>query len=442
MIVNPTKIREIKSYVMGFWGAGSMIQRRMQRYFTKNKRPAVVLLSMGGRFGSPMLAQRLLNEGFDVFVVARKLPGHEIKYSVKWVLCDCLGEYDALLRRIERINPVGIYSEMRNVLLPVKSRLIDDVGLKKFGNKPALISVSKIAMRKAIDETKLPNVKWEILSNKTDVSAFQYPCIIKPDLGTGSRGVHFVRDQKALDSVKEKTKNESISEYHGGDLLIEEFATGRLFDVSGVSCNGIPYPLCITEMDFSPIGTAVPCSWYLFSPPIEENLNNAILERSIDIVRAMGVVNGGWTCETRLDRFNQLVPIDFANRPAYPKMVSTASGEDFLTLYIKSMQSDAFQAPNPKFGSIFQRYIPNDIEFAKWNKMANETPDRIIEFRRMNNNYGSIQLKGKIAVTGKNYFDLVALLEKYGVIPARFNNLYQYPSPRKPNDVINVAGIR
>lgn len=416
-------IRECKSYVLGVLGLCRNCIVDIFKINRSKSRKNVVLVSLGGRFGSPMLAQRLVSLGFDVHVFSKKMPGHELSVAHKWHRIDPQVDYDTLLEKVKSIDPKGIFSESRNILLPIVSALQNDIGIRSLGVSGPESSNSKVAFRTSLDLGKGTNVIWKKYSPVLD-NYLRFPFVVKPDRGTGSRGVYLVENEDELHEVNSLINEEQDSNVFGGGKIQEQFIEGRQFDVEGVSRDGICYPLSVTEERYERVGKSFPSLWYLFSPPINENMRQSVIDAAKEAIISCGVQNGAWHCELRIDENGVIYPIDYSNRMGYPKMVSECAGIDFLELYIRTLVDEEFSAPSVSRGTVFQHFIDTKDKHEIYLKLAKENPDNIIEFRKLGINLPAVTRFGRISIRAENFVSLVELLKKYELLPNEWEAMY------------------
>ncbi len=416
------KIRDLKA---GVYGVSGLLRNLLLSVLTTpdKNRPRAVLLSLGARLGSPMLASVLASMGFEVHVFSKRMPGYELAHAEHWHRVDCLNEYDRLLVDVKNLSPIGVFSESRNVLLPVKAKLLNDLGMRGFGELAPVTSSSKIAFRSALDNADVKNMKWGLLSEKS-TRGFNFPFVIKPDRGTGSRGVSFIEndDELAAYILDHESRVETLTT--GGQMIIEEYINGRQFDVEGISRDGMPYPLTLTEEHYEQVGKRFPSLWYLFSPPINTELRQNLFACAITSIKAVGVINGAWHCEMRADKNGTIYPLDYSNRMGYPRMVSESCGENFLELYVRTLLDADFSAPEPKSGVVFQRFIRTAEEKKKYNQLAKEHPESIIEYRRTKTEVAHVTRHGRISIRAESVPALHSLLSSFRVVPGEWGVYY------------------
>jgi len=385
---------------------------------------SVVLLSLGGRLGSPMLAHRLALRGYEVHVLSKRFPGHEMRHAHRWHMVDVLNDNVELKRITQILEPVGIFSEARNVLLPAKAKLRESQGLRSMGPDSWLTSTSKIAFRESIDAAGLTNLKWAKTVNNI-LPELAFPYVLKPDKGTGSRGVFLVQSEedriKAIKELSELKETVTV----GGEYIAEAYIEGRQFDVEGICRDGNPYALSITEECYENVDHAFPSLWYLFSPPITEKLRNNLLDTAHKVIKAAGVISGAWHCEMRVASDGRILPLDYSNRMGYPRMVTECSGVDFLEAYIDSLSDEAeFKEPTPKRGTVYQRFLRTERENKAFSNLASAHPQHIIEFRTQNMVVAGVNRYGRISIRAASFEELRQLLAFRGLEPDEWLALY------------------
>ena len=250
-------LREAKCHLIGLKGRTSIAARSLKPDSSKGP---MVLLSLGEGKGSPFVARAVQAQGFDLYVVSAKFPRLESPYAKKWIECDPFGNYEQLKEAVSAIDPVAVLVEQRNILLPIKARLNKDLNLVDYGDLSHKTSNSKIELRIAVDKAGIPNVPWCLLEDYKPEN-FSFPFVVKPETGTGSRGITIVENEADFELAMNKLKQLESDETVGGQVFIEQMISGRQFDVEGVYLNGECHPLSFTEEQYDAIDNALPSAW-------------------------------------------------------------------------------------------------------------------------------------------------------------------------------------
>jgi carbamoyl-phosphate synthase large subunit len=88
----------------------------------------------------------------------------------------------------------------------------------------------KLTMIKVLEAQGIPVPKTESLNN--DISQFDFPCIVKPREGRGSRGVFSVSNRSELESFRDKVGKDAITQvvqkqYFGSEYTVQMIANTK-----------------------------------------------------------------------------------------------------------------------------------------------------------------------------------------------------------------------
>jgi len=408
-------LRKLKAQLTGFSSRFHMIKNRLDNH----SKPKVLVLSFGGWEGSPMLAKAAHGLGYNVHVLAPKFPSYEGRYATGWSKVDAVNNEKEAVRLAKEIKPIAALVEIRNVLLPAKKEIQTALSLRDFGNISHQTSNSKIRVREILSTTSLPNINWCTLEN-FESSGIPYPVIVKPETGSGSKGVTFVQTADELKQARENISALSNDPAVGGRVLVEQYIDGDNYDVTGIIRDGEIFPFTVQLMQFSPINGAMPASFYLHNPPISRELRNRLIKSAHRYVNALGVKVGAFTCEMRQNVSGQLYQTDFANRIATPATVSKAAGNSLNEYYVRSMCEDNFTKPELKENCVYQRFIRDKSELSKFDHLLSKYPDMAVDVRKLASKYAGIDTLARIAIWAPNFEELNSRLSEFELVPKEF----------------------
>lgn len=384
---------------------------------------SIVLLSLGGAKGSPYVANAVDAQGFDLIVCSPDFPIMESTYAKAWLELDLFEDYESLRTQIAACSPVAVLVEQRNILLPIKARLIVDLNLQEYGDLSWRTSTSKIELRKAIDRAKLPNVPWCLFKDYKP-GRLPFPYLLKPESGTGSRGITVVLEEQdlvvAIDRMREFEGDETV----GGELLLEAMIPGRQFDVEGIYVNGECIPLAFVEEHYEIVDKAVPSAWYLFSPPICDTLRSSVLEHAQLFTRALGVINGAFHCEMRVTAEGEIFVIDYSNRMGYPHLVSENCGYNFPQAYVQSMVGMRPELSSSQEISVFQEYIRTKERFERYQQLLSENPGMLIQ-KNLAFPTAGVHMVARVALRATSAKQMASVLSKYDLVPHQWQEYYE-----------------
>jgi len=417
-------LRKVKSNLIGLRGRILILKRQLGGPSTKG---TMVLLSLGEGKGSPYVASAVDSLGYDLVVVSNKFPMLESPYTKKWIQCDPFGDFKKLKEKIKSVSPIAVLVEQRNILLPIKARLNMELNLVDYGDKSHKTSNSKVELRQAVDDKGASNIPWCLLEDYTPDN-FPFPFVIKPEIGTGSRGITIVENKSDLDEALEKLKSLENDETVGGRIFIEAVFVGRQFDVEGIYKDGEFTPLSLTEEQYDIIDKSLPSAWYLFSPPIDTELHAKLIESAKQFTKALGVKNGAIHCEMRVTKDNDIYVIDYSNRMGHPHLVSESCGYFFPKAYVEVMAGLDPDFSNLQENTVFQRFVRSKSELASYIKLMEENPKLVIQKNMLGSHVGGIATYARIALRSKSFDDMATLLYKYNILPKEWADLYQLPN--------------
>ncbi len=146
-----------------------------------------------------------------------------------------------------------ITSQMENPLI-LMARLAEDLGFLFPGTKQILNCRNKYLMKQVLMEHQIPCARGVVLSRFVHpthkvLRDFKFPVVIKPLDAHSSRGVFII------DSPEEINKYEKIARSFSdnGELLLEEYITGKEYSVESLTFNYRTEVIQITEKFITPI---------------------------------------------------------------------------------------------------------------------------------------------------------------------------------------------
>jgi ATP-grasp domain-containing protein len=383
----------------------------------------VVVLSLDTLGPSPEVVRQAALQGLYVHVFAQDFPVSEAAFAHNWSRVDPRTDFDLALKIAKELDPIAILSETKNLLLPMQDFLAQNLGLKTVGARAAKTSNSKIELRKSLDEHGVANIPWIRMEDYRE-GEFGFPCVIKPDLGTSSKGVRFLTDHNDL-MTNIKQSDELRKDPSVGDaMLIEGFVSGRQFDLEGLAIDGRYYLLCVVEEYFDAAPPYFPPAWFQFNPPISESLFASLWDTTQKALKALGVHNGSWHMEQRVDSGGTVRIIDYANRMGYNRLVSAASGLSFAGAYVELMTAKEFRKVNRTPKSLLQLFAFDESSKKSMKSFLLDHPEHVHSKSFFAFEASFHLYLGYMVVSFDRFAEQHALLSKYDLIPAQFSEFY------------------
>ena len=154
-------------------------------------------------------------------------------------------EKEEILKECQRIGIDGIVTIASDLAVLTVNYLASRMGLIANPEEYSGITTNKYLMRNSLSLHDIPSPRYALVNKtlKYDLSGFEYPLIIKPTDRSGSRGVEKISHPFQVEDAISRAQEESF----GGEVIIEEYITGREVSVEGISYEGRHYILQITD---------------------------------------------------------------------------------------------------------------------------------------------------------------------------------------------------
>ncbi|MCH2226836.1 MAG: ATP-grasp domain-containing protein [Candidatus Caenarcaniphilales bacterium] len=144
----------------------------------------------------------------------------------------------------------GVMTMANDVPVTV-SKVADFFDLPSTPVAVAVNTSSKLTMKEkwAGTEVKIPKYSYvkDISSFQKEIAKFNFPCIVKPTDGRGSKGVFYVEENCDLEWIF----SESIKHSDSGSLLIEEYIAGPQLSVESIFFDDKFYPIAFADRNYT-----------------------------------------------------------------------------------------------------------------------------------------------------------------------------------------------
>lgn len=152
-----------------------------------------------------------------------------------------------------------------------------------------------------------------------------FPCIVKPTIGSAKKGVTFVNNEEEL-----KKALEYANTYPDCVIMIEQFVGGREFSVESISYKGKHYIVQMTDKENDGAPHFVELSHHQ-PANIREDIKDKIRQIVPEILNRVGLTNGASHIEMKLDENENIYLIEVNPR---------GGGDQFSTLIMHSVGYD------------------------------------------------------------------------------------------------------
>lgn len=385
-----------------------------------NHNQQVIILSLGQEGPADSIAAACCRRGWIVHLFstqptpAERMHCHRV---YRWPLLEH-AMHNGLLQKARRIKPLAILIANKDILIPLHYFLATSLGLQHVNKQAVDSSLDKLRQKAMLAEAKLPQGKWRILYDrpeKLELHDFPYPAVIKPSIGTASKGITRIANCSEISAGLKYIQSWQNDVSVGNEFFIEEYIEGRQFDVEGLAFAGQFYPLCIIEESYSGHASHFPPRFFLFNPPLDRALCQLIEGTAIRAIGALGVTTGAWHCEIRVAPGNNPYVLDYANRMGYDRLVSLASGTDFANGYIDTMLGKAPMIKQKKRKSILYYYLTSAAEVETWQLLVRLYPDIVRNSVFHSFDFSVSKYYGKVFLLADTYREIIVALQECGI---------------------------
>jgi len=212
------------------------------------------------------------------------------KYSDESLLVSTI-DTKKILTSASKKHIDGIMTLATDMPVRAVSEVVKKLSLVGISTETAICTTNKYKMRKRLALNNIPIPAYYKTNNIDEylikTKLFNDVFIVKPADNSGSRGVSLVRSEQEIEQAFYYAKKHSGS----GEVLIEEFMTGREVSVETLSVDGKVSILAITDKlttgapFFVEMGHSQPAQF-------ERSIIEKIKKVAIDAVLALGIENG------------------------------------------------------------------------------------------------------------------------------------------------------
>lgn len=257
-------------------------------------------------------------------------------YADKAIVVD-ISDIPAVCRVIEEIHP--------DYLLPIPiGKYLSTIGyINEKYNLPGVRynatknSADKYMFHSILNTHRLRDIELQLVNRDKMGKSIQYPAIMKPRYGSGSRDVFYITNDEEL-----SVANESLF-MSDEDFVLEQACVGEEYSMDGAVIDGELYITLIRRKTITPLPVRQPVASYSvdYNDPIYCRVKNKIqlavnvLEYDNCLVNADMIVNS-----------DEVFIIEMAPRPSGHSMhsvfVPLTTGVDMIEEYIKYMHGEEY----------------------------------------------------------------------------------------------------
>jgi biotin carboxylase len=256
----------------------------------------------------------------------------------------------AVLKAIGRLKVDGVLTVSADSAVPAVAAIAERLGLPGIGVETAHLMTHKVAMRRRLADTGVPQPRFAALRKLSErhraLDEVGVPAVLKPADSGGQRGVFRI---DSMDDV-EAHLHEAISTSPTGEAILEEFVDGTEMNGIVVARDGEPIPLTLSDR-LRPPGVGFGVGWIHVYPATTYGHQLEESERvAAYTVKVLGLENG----------------------IAFPQLIATPDGR-------VSMVECAARIPGGQMADLVRHAVGVDlVELQLRFALGDDVPDELV----------------------------------------------------------------
>lgn len=358
-------------------------------------------------------------QGIYVIAIDGNPKAEGLSHADEGIVAD-ISDMDGVCRVIENINPDFIIPIPIGRYLATTGYVNEKFGYKGIKYNATLYSTDKYLFHNKLEESNLRNIRLYLVNKEVglDKLKIDYPAIMKPRYGSGSRDVFYITDDEELKvAYSEVVQSDE-------DFVLEQAAVGTEYSVDGAVINGRLDITLLRKKIITPLPVRQPISSFSV---IDNEENHSILKRVYDKLQKVVKALEYEDCLLNADLIindEDIFVIEIAPRPSghnlHNVFVPCATGIDIAEEYIKYLLGKEYKFISDNIRCIQIRFFDfSDVRITKVPEeedLKNSTECRLIlwncsikEGDVMNKviNGHSIMGRGFFIVEGNDEKDLI-----------------------------------
>ena len=250
-----------------------------------------VLVIGGGAYQAP-LVKRIGELGHAAYCVDRDPAAPALKFAAGYRVLDALDK-QACLAYARELGVSAVMTYGATITLPTVAYIGERLGLPALPYETAELSKSKFLIKDRLAKAGLNTFgSYFEMSSKDEARdhLFEFPCVVKPSDGSGSKGVSLVMNESELPAALDYASDSA----RFGRFYCERFIEGEEYSVEAFACRGEVYVYCIVKTTFTRSGENNEAIEYGHRTPsgLGSETEHLIAEEAKKAVLALGVTMG------------------------------------------------------------------------------------------------------------------------------------------------------
>lgn len=301
-------------------------------------------------------------------------------------------DYETLWEEVQKVKPCGVASIASELAMHPMNFLLRKMGIPCNSQETEEIATNKYLMRCAMRDAGIDGPRFTLVEENFDKSmltGFNYPLIIKPVDLSSSRGVMKINSQEELDDAIDYAMSWSKTK----QAILEEFIEGKEYSGESIAYDGEYKLLAVTEKfttgapHFVETGHKQPAN---LSPEMLKKVEKTLYKA----FESMGIKYGAVHPEFRITKEGRICFMEIGARMGGDcigsDLVPISSGYDYMGMVIScgcGKKPNFKKICEPKEARI--KYIITQADFIEYKQIQKEEPwiiTRSSEIKKLSEN--------------------------------------------------------
>lgn len=291
-----------------------------------------------------------------------------------------ISDMDAVCKAIDDIKPDFIIPVPIGRYLVTTGYVNEKYNLKGIKYRATELSTDKYLFHKELNNNGLRDIQAYLINRTTEIDKIKidYPAIMKPRFGSGSRDVFYIENDEELHKSYEKAiENDE-------DFILEQAIEGTEYSVDGAVMNGELKITLLRKKIITPLPIRQPISSFSVVKSKENlKINNRVYNHLKEVVKVLNYDDCLLNADLIINE-DEVFVIEIAPRPSghnlHNVFVPMATGIDIAEEYIKFLLGKTYIFETDKIKQIQIRFF--DFEEVVINKVPDK--EELMESERCN----------------------------------------------------------
>lgn len=269
-----------------------------------------------------------------------------------------ISDEEAVITAAREICPEFVLTVPIGRYLTTIGAVNDALSLPGISRDMAVLCTDKYAFHERLNGDGLRNCRCYEVKPELEVYAVDFPAILKPRYGSGSRGIYFLNNQRQL--------LEALPEIAGEDYVLEECVEGEEYGVDGAVIDGKFYLVLLRKKENTPPPARQAVGYYSVQP--EDDFYQQVKTYLERVITSLGLGECLFHADLIKGEADPFV-IELSARPSghnlHNLFTPLCTGVDMAEEYMKYRQGQPYNFVPQKIKSMLIHYFDMEGEVCR-----------------------------------------------------------------------------